>query len=103
VRAKIRRHAFIARASQSDADFFKQRGFGLKVGLGERPALLVIDMLIGAFLHERRHSYVRRLRPDGPAGAGFEPLHFAGTALPSPNSARGNQAISAKCGGAAPF
>jgi hypothetical protein len=33
------------RASESDADFFKQRGFGLKIGFGERPALLVIDML----------------------------------------------------------
>ena len=33
------------RASQSDADFFAQRGFGLKIGFGERPALLVIDML----------------------------------------------------------
>ena len=30
---------------QSDAEFFKQRGFGLKIGFGERPALLVIDML----------------------------------------------------------
>src|SRR5262249_28494571 len=26
-------------------EFFKQRGFGLKIGFGERPALLVIDML----------------------------------------------------------
>ena len=33
------------RASQSDAEFFRQRGFGLKIGFGERPALLVIDML----------------------------------------------------------
>ena len=33
------------RTSQSDAEFFKQRGFGLKIGFGERPALLVIDML----------------------------------------------------------
>jgi maleamate amidohydrolase len=33
------------RASQSDAEFFKQRGFGLKIGFGERPALIVIDML----------------------------------------------------------
>src|SRR2546421_172368 len=33
------------RALQSDAEFFKQRGFGLKIGFGERPALLVIDML----------------------------------------------------------
>src|SRR5437764_12604275 len=32
-------------ASQSDAEFFKQRGFGLRIGFGERPALLVIDML----------------------------------------------------------
>jgi maleamate amidohydrolase len=33
------------RAAQSDADLFRQRGFGLKIGFGERPALLVIDML----------------------------------------------------------
>src|SRR5215472_11478377 len=33
------------RALQSDAEFFKQRGFGLKIGFSERPALLVIDML----------------------------------------------------------
>src|SRR2546421_3674376 len=33
------------RALQSDAEFFKQRGFGLKIGFGERPALLVIDLL----------------------------------------------------------
>ncbi|MFL6796840.1 MAG: isochorismatase family protein [Xanthobacteraceae bacterium] len=32
-------------ASHSDAEFFKQRGFGLRIGFGERPALLVIDML----------------------------------------------------------
>ena len=30
---------------QSDAEFFKQRGFGLRMGFGERPALLVIDMV----------------------------------------------------------
>ena len=29
----------------SDAEFFRQRGFGLKMGFGERPALLVVDML----------------------------------------------------------
>lgn len=34
-----------ATQTQSDAEFFKQRGFGLKIGFGERPALLVIDML----------------------------------------------------------
>jgi nicotinamidase-related amidase len=31
--------------AQSDEDFFKQRGFGLKIGFGERPALIVIDMV----------------------------------------------------------
>jgi nicotinamidase-related amidase len=31
--------------NQSDAEFFQQRGFGLRIGFGERPALLVIDML----------------------------------------------------------
>jgi maleamate amidohydrolase len=30
---------------QSDAELFKERGFGLKIGFGERPALLIIDML----------------------------------------------------------
>jgi maleamate amidohydrolase len=34
-----------ATSKQSDAEFFKQRGFGLRIGFGERPALLVIDML----------------------------------------------------------
>src|SRR5215468_11740126 len=32
-------------APQNDAEFFKQRGFGLRIGFGDRPALLVIDML----------------------------------------------------------
>jgi maleamate amidohydrolase len=27
-----------------DAEFFAQRGFGLRIGFGERPALIVIDM-----------------------------------------------------------
>jgi nicotinamidase-related amidase len=31
--------------TQSDEDFFKQRGFGLKIGFGERPALIIIDMV----------------------------------------------------------
>jgi maleamate amidohydrolase len=31
-------------APSSDAEFFKQRGFGQKLGFGERPALLVVDM-----------------------------------------------------------
>lgn len=28
-----------------DEEFFRQRGFGLKIGFGKRPALLVVDML----------------------------------------------------------
>jgi nicotinamidase-related amidase len=31
-------------SDSSDADFFKQRGFGQKLGFGERPALLIVDM-----------------------------------------------------------
>ena len=31
--------------ASSDGEFFKQRGFGLRIGFGERPALLVIDMV----------------------------------------------------------
>jgi maleamate amidohydrolase len=34
-----------AEAKQRDAEFFQQRGFGLKIGFGERPALIVIDIL----------------------------------------------------------
>lgn len=33
------------RTAQNDEEFFKSRGFGLKIGFGERPALIVIDML----------------------------------------------------------
>lgn len=33
--------------SQSMAEFFKERGFGLTLGFGESPALLVIDFLKG--------------------------------------------------------
>ena len=33
------------KANQNDEEFFKERGFGLKIGFGERPALIVIDML----------------------------------------------------------
>jgi maleamate amidohydrolase len=32
-------------SKQNDEEFFKQRGFGLRIGFGERPALIVIDML----------------------------------------------------------
>jgi maleamate amidohydrolase len=34
-------------SGKEDEEFFRQRGFGLKIGFGERPALLVIDMLKG--------------------------------------------------------
>lgn len=30
---------------QSDEEFFKERGFGLTIGYGERPALIIIDMV----------------------------------------------------------
>jgi nicotinamidase-related amidase len=40
-------------AQQSDAEFFKQRGFGLTMGFGERPALLVVD-LVKAFTDSSR-------------------------------------------------
>ena len=30
----------------SDAEFFASRGFGLTIGFGERPALLVVDLLV---------------------------------------------------------
>lgn len=31
----------------SDEEFFRQRGFGLRIGFGKRPAVLVIDILRG--------------------------------------------------------
>ena len=34
-------------SGKDDEEFFRQRGFGLKIGFGERPALLVVDMLKG--------------------------------------------------------
>jgi maleamate amidohydrolase len=41
-----------AHEAQDDADFFAQRGFGQRIGFGERPALMVIDML-KAFTDEK--------------------------------------------------
>jgi nicotinamidase-related amidase len=32
-------------ATQGDADFFARRGFGQRIGFGERPALIIIDMV----------------------------------------------------------
>ncbi len=34
-----------AKDAQNDAEFFAQRGFGQRIGFGERPALVIIDML----------------------------------------------------------
>jgi maleamate amidohydrolase len=34
-------------SGQDDEEFFRQRGFGIKMGFGERPALIIIDMLKG--------------------------------------------------------
>ena len=34
-------------SGKDDEEFFKARGFGIKIGFGERPALLIIDMLKG--------------------------------------------------------
>ena len=32
-------------SAHQDEAFFRQRGFGLQIGFGERPALIVIDMI----------------------------------------------------------
>ena len=32
-------------SGQQDEAFFRERGFGLKIGFGARPALIVIDMI----------------------------------------------------------
>ncbi len=34
-------------SGKDDEEFFRQRGFGIKIGFGERPALIIIDMLKG--------------------------------------------------------
>jgi nicotinamidase-related amidase len=47
--------------SKSDAEFFAERGFGQRIGFGERPALIIIDML-KAFTD-----------PGAPLGANLEP------------------------------
>jgi maleamate amidohydrolase len=39
--------------SKSDAQFFQERGFGLTMGFGERPAILVVD-LVKAFTDPKR-------------------------------------------------
>ena len=47
-------------SGREDEEFFRQRGFGQKIGFGERPALIVIDM-IKAFT-----------KPDMPLGANLD-------------------------------
>jgi maleamate amidohydrolase len=32
-------------SGKDDEEFFRQRGFGIKIGFGERPALMIIDMI----------------------------------------------------------
>ena len=32
-------------ADTSDEEFFKERGFGIRLGYGARPALIIIDMI----------------------------------------------------------
>src|ERR1044071_2486869 len=34
-------------SGKDDEEFFRQRGFGIKIGFGERPALILIDMING--------------------------------------------------------
>ncbi len=34
-------------SGKDDEEFFRQRGFGVKIGFGERPALIIIDMING--------------------------------------------------------
>ena len=34
-------------SGKADEEFFAQRGFGIRIGFGERPALIVIDMVNG--------------------------------------------------------
>jgi len=39
--------AWVVTSGKDDEEFFHERGFGLKIGFGERPALIVIDMVKG--------------------------------------------------------
>ncbi len=47
-------------SGKDDEEFFRQRGFGIKIGFGERPALIVIDMVKGF------------TNPDMPLGANLD-------------------------------
>ena len=61
----------------SDEEFFKQRGFGQRLGYGDRPALIIIDM-INAFTDK-----------DMPLGAPLEDQIDAITPLLESAHARG--------------
>ena len=47
-------------SGKADEEFFRARGFGVKIGFGERPALILIDMIKGF------------TNPDMPLGAPLE-------------------------------
>jgi hypothetical protein len=36
-------------ATQDDAECFARRGFSQRIGFGERPALIIIDMVKGVY------------------------------------------------------
>ena len=67
--------------SKSDAEFFTERGFGQRIGFGERPALIIIDML-KAFTD-----------PAAPLGANLEPQLAAIEPLLKAAHARGRPVI----------
>src|ERR1700761_839945 len=68
-------------ASKSDAEFFAERGFGQRIGFGERAALIIIDML-KAFTD-----------PAAPLGANLEPQLAAIKPLLAAAHARGRPVI----------
>jgi hypothetical protein len=47
-------------SGKDDGEFFRARGFGVKIGFGERPALIVIDMIKG--FTNPRHAARRAAR-----------------------------------------
>jgi maleamate amidohydrolase len=44
---KAHQECEIVTSGKEDEEFFRQRGFGIRIGFGERPALIVIDMVKG--------------------------------------------------------
>jgi maleamate amidohydrolase len=64
-------------SGKDDEEFFKARGFGLKMGFGDRPALIVID-LVKAFTDDKR-----------PLGANLDPQVAATQELLTAAHARG--------------